>query len=332
MPDLVDSYLSHLTSKLRRDLPKDVAHEHVREIAAHLRESIAERVSAGESEEAAAEAAIRGVGSDALVADSLVRAHSGISQLSVWRVALVPTLILFAFWFGPLSANSILSSAHAYIVWIPCLPLTFIGTFCYACWRSRRFLMAPIAAAMGLLLLIVCVQYQSSFFKAGLRFKDDVDAVAARESRTYLMRDKAALAQATTLAEMWKSKSPMSTPGSQLAPVSYLDKGPSTDRTPRPVHRHALVLVGSATEAKALWQKNGDLYLRMLQGSVRADERSPYLNPNHGVPPLSAAIVPWSEGFGGVWLCLAALNLIILGLGRWYRATITRNWRPARLA
>lgn len=152
MGELVDSYLNKLEAKLLKALPKDVADDHVKEIGAHLNESIASQIDQGKTEVDATSDALKSVGSYVLVADGLIRAHAGITEESVWRTAAIPASLSAMYWFLPMAWHSWQPGLLMWS-WVFLVPLLFVVTFVRACVRSRRLLIAPTGLALFLVLL-----------------------------------------------------------------------------------------------------------------------------------------------------------------------------------
>jgi hypothetical protein len=325
---MLDSYLSQLEAKLRQALPRDIAEEHSREIGAHLRDSIAERIVAGEDENVAIEAALQHIGSEALVADGLIYAHTGFAKKSVWRIAWVPALILFAFWFMPIIANPLMSSNGVFQAWVIGVPTAFLGIFCFTCLKTRRFVMAPIGAAMAVLLIALVVQDRLSYLSAKPAY---ANYAQASDSLQRAERIQNRLSAVTVLNAEWTSKSPSKVPGSLMAPVRFAHStlGSNGKRSLTPGFR--VVLTHSATEARALWKQNGHDYMRELNIALVAEQQNPAVGLITGMPPIWPSLIAWTEGLSGTWLVLGALNLIVLGLNRLRREIVSRRWRPVSL-
>ncbi len=329
MDKMLDSYLEQLGNRLRAKLPQDIVDEHVREIGDHLRESVDERVLAGESEQVATENALRRIGSDTLVADGLIYAHTGLAKMSVWRIAWVPAMIVFVFWGAPILALSAMDALGVILAWLILLPGAFATTFGLACVRSRRFVMAPIGAAMSLLLAMYCVQYQVTSTRLAAEQRANNLARAA-QSPQRVQRLQSAIQTAASLQHDWTTGK---VPGTLLAPtrVNSADWIASANHQ-RPTPNYLVVAANSAGEASKLWKQNGRRYVSELHLYLSAEHRSPAMEVESGLPPIGPAALAWAEGFGGVWSVLAGLNLLLIGIPRHRRTAASEQWRPAQLS
>jgi len=332
MVEMLDSYLKRLEAKLLTKLPKDVADEHVKEIGAHLRESIQERISAGESEQTATESALRHIGSDALVADGLIYAHSDIAKKSVWQLAWIPALLVFIFWCAPILAPSAFAKNAVTLPWIICIPGAFAYSFCSTCIRSRRFVMAPIGAAMALLLLIYAIQFQVSWRQLYDEQSVEVAARVARVPlRTHLLQS--AIQTGISLEQAWKSTDSAAGPKSLIAPKRVAGNGwsPSVDPA-HPTPSFELVAAHSASEAKLLWKQNGRRYLSELNQYLTAERRVTAAAVDPGPPQMGPALLAWAEGTVGILAALATLNILLIAIPRRRRNLASERWKPAPLS
>lgn len=273
MPDTVADYLARLQSRLLRKMPKSVADEHVLEIELHLRESIADELAQGKSEAEAELAAIRALGSDVLIAESLIWHHRGLNSCSDWRFAWVPAAILISY--GALAWGVVDVRWHypswisTYAIWVPAL---FVTTFSISCWRSRRLLLKPIAVAASVFLAVILFTYclfGSSGFSARSEEMRQANVREIDNDMSYLVEN---LQSAKTLQKGAMSGLPLN--GMYQSPdQSYMLINAHSYYVPpivsiikKPVWQ--LNYTPSRTTAKELWLKNGKQYFAQLAGSL----------------------------------------------------------------
>lgn len=335
--NLVDAYLFRLRSRLLRRLPGDVADDHVNEIRMHLNQSIADQVLIGVPEDRAIVDSLRRVGSDALVADGLIRTHSGIADLPVWRLAWLPTLIGLAYCFIPL-----MYTEGPTPEWLPAvlwLPSCFLVAFSYACWRSRRFLLTPIAVGAfvvfsGLILQTV------AFSPIGLtKRSQEMRSRSLIGYQRQIANCTLSVTQARSLMAADGRRIDQSGQAERVAPKRVRDvefaSGPYS-----PIEREVdhgwtvnLAPVTTIAEAKDLWRKNGSSYIQMQTQTLQraeADYQSFRALKLDGAE-LTSVMLRIGTAVLTILGIVATLNASVLGLGMLYRVAIARRWRPERL-
>ena len=278
MPDFIEVYLNRLRSRLKMKISNLVVEEHMLEIELHLRDSVARELAQDKSEEEAKRAAIRAFGNDALIAEGLIRQYRGLNNCSDWRFAWIPAGILVSY--GALAWGMVdvrwpyPSWISAYAIWVPALLVT---TFSISCWRSRRFLMKPIAVAasvfLALILFIYCF-FGSSGFSAHSEEIRQANIHEIDEAMPYLMSNlkrAEALEKAAVSGQLDQGQSEAPEKSYMLvnAHSFYVPSIVSIEKKPE----FQLTSMSSTKMAKILWKKNGTLYLAQLDRALR-DMRS----------------------------------------------------------
>ncbi len=330
MSDLVGSYLSRLEKALQRQMPKSVAEEHVGEIAVHLRESIAEQVQAGKTEAEATIAALQKLGNDAMVADGLIRAHTGIGRLSSWRLGWIPAVILLVYLLVPGVITDIQSATPQFAVWAVFVPLCLIMTFVFACWRSRRVLMLPIAAALSIFFIAAVLQEACAPYGAVAKHHGEhLEQMAVVGSQIEGLTTM--IAEADSLQAGKPINASPRAPGGLMAPKLVYKTGPTGAH---PYSAFELTPVASQAEAKELWSKEGGLYLWFLHRSLNHSlkERRRLEAENQVTTALVKSSLPMAWVVFQMWLCIGLFNLAIVGMGRLHRVATAHFWKPAHLA
>lgn len=330
MANIVEAYLQRLHSRLRRKLPEAEAHEFVKEISSHLRDCILERIRRGESEQSAALAALRAIGSDRAVADSLLRARSGIDERSVWQTAWPAGLAIVGYCFVFLGTENDLLDSHFsfYLSWIA---TAFTVLFAMICWRSRRLLWKPILATIAMVSAVVFTS-QVVFEKQDLaRTVSKMDRMITL-AKTQITQAEAATAGRPSGAFEALGAGYYSAP--KLNPINmvhYVNWTPILVRDgKRLVYQPSVV--ASKEEAQRLWHANGAAYVK----SLRVGLEDFIVNRNRLArerPNLSSALALAKDtqiGAIGFFFTLMVLNCLILLASILFRSATSRLWRPER--
>jgi hypothetical protein len=332
MSDLVDNYLSRLQTRLEKRMPQRIAEERVREVEGHLRESVASRICDGNSLEQAAVEALQALGSDALLAEGLIRQHLGLNNRQAWKFAWLPCLALFSYGLVPWTINEVQFPTwiETFVSWNVSILVLSLG---YACWRSRRFLLKPIAIVLGLVFVLDMLNFvvlSSAGFTAHseelrkqivVGFDQNIWDAKSKIAKTEQMRSDALNEKTVspTMAPTW------SVVGNEegIAGVPFTVKSP-----PTPVL--SLRQVPDPGEAKTLWEKNGTRYLRTLHGELNEAIRNQKFWRDFKSDPIMLRNAAWSF-FRELLVCgmiLAAFNALILAGQRAIVSIRTRLWRP----
>ena len=313
MPDSVESYLISLHTRLAKRMSVPLAEEHVREIGMHLRDSVASRVEIGNSLEVATVEALQALGSDALVADGLIRLHLGLNTRSVWRFVWLPCLVILTYGFVPWTMNMVEFPTwmETYANWIP---FGVISTFGYACWRSRKVLMKPMSLTLVAVLAFTVLNFSVfSPYGASQHSHDLRMRVVAGFDRN--IRDTKAKIIA---AETMRRNAVVGL--SRLAP-SWNTVGFSSDIAGLPFTHHESkvpVLGWQATSsqqmAKALWAKNGNAFIGNLNKELQDEQSNKrmWLNIHPNMTWIKDVAIRTSEMMFLIWTLLAAINLAVL--------------------
>ena len=311
------------------------AAEHVEEVRGHLAESIKDSVAQGSTAEEAQITALRNIGSDRLVADGILRAHSGIGEISTWRIGALPALIVCAYGVIPIYLAAGTQSPDwlgAFAMWLPTATLL---TFIYACIRSRKLVLKPLVAAFAFILVInlaqICLTAPSSY---GAHSPN----VARFDHYINDLNQKIADAQTRV-----RTGDPMLASQGQsgyMAPSTYwvtdTAQGPF-DPIEHEVHRRLttqLVPIASAGQARDAWGRSGPAYVEQLKSDLaeNAKFRSYWVNTKFTPSIVVTAAGRLLEMLGSVLAVLFLINAACLGLVWLAKAWFRRTWRPERLA
>jgi len=332
----IDAYLGRLSNRLGRKLSKGEAAEHVLEIGAHLREGCEHLAQLGQSKLEAEVEALRRLGSDRLVAENLLREHSGVLSLSVWRLAWLPALLLLSADFLPRLLIGRLRP-ELFNLWI-FAPWIGAILFVIACWRSRRLIVVPLVAATFLASVGAVVLFtfgpsgvtESSalerhqeiahFDQAIRRLKDLVDQVR-------LISPNAPLPPAFTMKGGYWAPSEslvVNLRSSSLNPIAV-----ETGRT-RTID---LKPVASEAVAKRLWREHGAAFSARLNCELNEQRslRYHWQTMLHGWSQVRICSIQVLSSYGPVVVMITLLNVLALTARKWRDEIVQRTWRPERL-
>jgi len=327
--NLIDSYLSRLEARLQRRLQTSQTKEHVQEIGVHLHESISDQVSKGKPENAATLDALRSLGSDRLVADSLIRAHSGINERSAWRVTWFSIMLLLIYC---LSYQGIKLTTEywleGYLRWIAA---GFTAAFVYACWRSRKLLIVPVAVSVG----IVCF---ATVFQGSV-FYDQNNRRTLQFVNRLIAGGEEQLKELGSVSKTYKNSSFDPLDPIYWAPkplvtrvVSAVNWTPFTYEIGRKTPLQ-LAPVRSQAEASALWKLNGDQFAKNLRDGIRHEKEVRTQLLGDKFDPQAFATLAFTTILDalGFIVAIMAVNVLTLGLGSLHRKAISQLWRPDQL-
>ena len=340
MPDLVENYLRRLQTRLEKRMPLRLAEDHVREIQLHLAESVASRVERGNSTEKATVEALQALGSDALLAEGLIRQHLGLNILSPWRFAWLPCLALLTYGLVPweISEVQVPTWIETFASWNI---LILVLSFGYACWRSRRLIMKPIALALGLMFILDMIHF-AAFSSAGFtghssELRKQIIAGFDRNIRDVKSEIKSA---EKMRSDAWNGFEPKVMTPTMMAPawsVGVNERGVAgvpISIADAPTLVLSLKPVSDRREAMALWSKNGTGYLRRLHGDLNEAVLNQKFWLNFTPDPRRLLFAAWSFlQYGATFgVILAAFNMLVLGAQRACGAVRSRLWKPAQPA
>jgi len=339
MDSLLESYLGRISKRLRRSLPATVAEEHLKEIGLHLSESIADQMVAGKSERAATIEAVRRMGSDVLVADGILRAHSKIGEMSVWRLARVPSLIVMLYCVVPVAMGE-MRPVPEWLIPLPLyLPTCFVIFFSYACLRSRRVLVLPVAVAfaVGLIAFLIDIMAFSGFGYTArshqemrLMLRQNQSQIAMLQSQVERGANlKSAYVEGTAKASRFglEAPQPERTYTSGSGPWLPVDQTSVTSRW-------VLQPASTVDVAVRQWTKHGDEYLTALKADMQNQLaiRRRLLSSRLDAATLVGYAGNYTLLVGVVWLGILIWNLAFLGFGWLYRRAVSRMWQRGRFA
>lgn len=334
MPKLIDAYLARLTKRIDRRLPVDEAHDHVQEIGQHIAECRASLEQAGVGPEQAEVEALRQLGSERLIAEGLIREHRGFGLRSVWRIALIPSIVLLVALLVPeaFMVWPIMMGALDLMIWLPA-----IGTalFVFGCLRSRRVLLLPMATALLLSLLGSLI-----FFANGPEGITAHAAIEREKNITGFDQEIARLRGGYAAAKSVATSGPI--PAAFRSGTGFL--APQIQDSPRyersiynPIgwqtaSLRRVVLAPAATEGEArrLWMQIGSAYAHQLANDIAEQQsgRSYWVQSKGGWDKLGRA-----AGIGIIFILqaiavFAAINFAALGAVVLRDRIIRSRWRP----
>lgn len=337
MPNLTDAYIARLSNRIGRKIPVLEVQDHVQEIRHHIAECRATLERDGVAPEQAEVEALKQLGSERLIAEGMIREHRGFAVRSVWRIALIPSLVLVVAFLVPEAFMiwPITMGAMDVMIWLPA-----IGTalFVFACLRSRRILLLPMAAV-----LVLTFAGSLLFFANGPSGVTAHAAIEREKNITGFDREIARLRGDYAAAKSVPASGPI--PAAFRSGAGFLapqvQDSPSYERSiynpvgwPTPSQRR-VVLAPAATEGEARqgWLQSGPAYAHQLANDIaeQQSERSYWVQSKGGWDKLGQA-----AGMGVVFTLqaiavFAAINFAALG-GLMLRDRIIRSrWRPDRV-
>ena len=323
--ELVTAYLDRIAARIRWRLPKVAADNQLRFFGDQLRGKIDARIAGGQVRWDAAVWELRSAGSDRAVADRFIRAHYKWDKRPAWRVALLPVILIL----GSVYGSICVFSPGLQSVWSPvfalCLLAITVLVFIDAIRVSRKFLMAPLAYALGLL-WVASVIYSLCFSVEGV-------TAYSRHLREDIFRPEREKGIAALTDEISRVKSVLAgnkTPAAAgfigIAPRAsgeYLLVRSRNSAIPRD-----LVEVSSEVESLKRWADLGPGYLARLETNLDITKKR--LIPRGAILPGPDSIVQLSIEtavmFGGFWSFIGLLNLLVLEVLRAMQELVRNRW------
>lgn len=336
MNDRLDAYLNEVQKILSRHLPEQARAEKLAELRSHLHLACKDaRKQAGSDDDAAREA-IRQMGSARVVAEDLIRQYKGFDTKSEWVLAEKPLALAVAI------------SAGFYIYpWFPGINamewriqtmrwsgLLLLGVFGWSVWRSRRWLVRPLAiftvawAVLGSLYASTQGIRIPGETLLGFSFAENrpirkqmAEQVKSLDYR--LARGERVLASIRAGNHLTAEQLTLGVPSSNvLIETAYV---PGSIYSPSRTRATAYYLTSQAygLPAEELWKREGDAtiaYLRKQRDELRAALSS--------TDRLQQRVLPSAFTCLGVALhiaFLAAFNWLLLHLSDRRRQAITRR-------
>jgi len=337
---LVLVYLSRVEARLSKQLSASEVSEHIDELTFHLRESINDQVSRGESEDAATVQSLRAIGSDRLVADSLIRARTGINARSSWRFAWLSVIILLLYGLVPLTFFYLEPVPDWLLTYTSWLPTFFAVSFAYACWRSRRALFAPIAVTATILFAATMIEVVA-FSPVGytsFSSRSQAHTIAGfqrniTDFEKQIQFAKSGLSSRPYPASLRQSSYFMAPKPEVVAYEGNVEGLPFSTETGRNTII-ALMPCTSEREARGLWAQFGTQYAVSLEGSVRylKSNQDHWRKAKQDPKEIGMAAIRSLEAYALIFAVIMALNLFVIGLAAIHRKAIALVWRPERLA
>ena len=324
MDDLHAVYLSRLQARLSRRLPEPVVREYVSEINLHIQESIADQVSRGQTVEIATVHALKAVGSERLVADSLIRARNGINARSAWSFAWIPVCILMLYGLITMSFSLVEPPSERLVTIVSWLPNCFFLSLVVACWRSRRSLFGPMATTIAILFVATIVQVVG-FSPIGV-------TSLSRHTRAQLL-----FSLRTSISNLEDQIQFAHTSSSDIPFPPSLRYGhyfmAPKQAGLKPEYGYALVPVPSQGEARKLWNKFGTKYAASLGWELRNDRENQagWIKAKLDATEVRRIVVRLLAMAAFALSVILVGSLLVLGLGIAYRKMIEYLWRPERL-
>ncbi len=315
MSSLIETYLQELDQKLGKHVEPERRDEILRELRSHLwmsRQAAIQELHY--SEEEAEKTAIGCVGSSALLAEDLVRRESGVESKAAWRLALLPMCIFALAQVAPwATVFQGLSDYYWIISWISYASLL---AFVWAVWRSRRWLVAPMAAVLAFCFIATSLTFilapQSFFFgvnkdTAMAGYKRQIEE-ATRDIKTGERAQKGDLAAVQTTAGF---DAPRKVKNEHSFSLPFLPFAIPSGSVPW----YTRSTFGTAADAEAKWKENGAGYLAQLRDQIRNDKKGQELLSRNG--PLKFSDInlsPMVASFTYQLLVLGGVNAGMLAL------------------
>ncbi|MDR3689184.1 MAG: permease prefix domain 1-containing protein [Fimbriimonas sp.] len=339
MADLIDAYVSRLRFRLLRRLPRAVVDDHVKEIAGHLRESVADRIRSGMPEHQASTEALRSIGCDRLVADSLIRARTGIDRRTTWSLCRIAGPILLLYGVIPLSFFYLEPVPEWLMNETNWLPSLFVITFGYSCWRSRKLLIGPMAAIAAL----VCVAVLTEALAFGPMGYTSMSRQARAHTIAGFDRNIGQFEEEIEFARSrsWTKGFPSCLRSGEyfLAPkpqtvvderyISGVPIATSSSRSTQPM----LMPCATRQEAEGFWKRYGATFAPIIEQSLREAKSNQAFWRAAWMTPHELGLVVWRTAsiYGLILGVVVAINIWILAMEAAYRTLVARLWRPSRL-
>jgi hypothetical protein len=259
-----DAYQSRLRELLLRKLPESRTDELVREFASHLSMSTQAKSAAGLAETEAERQAVAELGSVEVLVEDLIRRESGIDTKSVWKIASWSIVSFAVYGLG--------SWVYALRIqpYDP-LPTELMGyavllIFGTAVWRSRRWLLLPMAVAAVICPIMVTFMLlmQPMRVWAGESRQatlDGFDRQIARQ-RDDLRKGEAALrGNLAAVREGTQYRIPTETETISSLRLPFLPFSIPLPSTPQ----YTWLTSDSKTRAETAWKKDGSGYVAHLR-------------------------------------------------------------------
>ncbi len=340
MANLIDTYLHRVEQRLVKRMPRPNAEECVREIGSHLIEDVQNQIESGMSLEDAEIRAIQNLGSDRLIADSLIRSHSKIDKLSVWRTSWVSMTILLLYGIIPVTFMQFSPVPEWLLSFVGLLPTCFLASFCYGIWRSRRIVVKPVITC-------VAIVFASVIFEAVLFSPSGVTPMSARARNVMVSNFESSIASMD--AKLVAAKDIQQ---DQLFPIVFRDKNaylaPTTDLgtvqseiagipfTRSTGYQWSTHLDSFETEKEARmhWKKFGQAYIDSTTIELNEQRNNQEQVRSQRLDSTTAVGIAKRTGLGALTVVafVLALNFAVLGLSHLIRVIVRLKWRPAKLA
>lgn len=324
-----DAYLARLRKRLRR-LPAQEADDHVSEIRSHLKESAASLAKEGCA--APQVEALKRIGSDRLVAENLMRTHSGIADKPAWRLAWVPLLVLLVGDLIPQASSEIPAVFFGvysdYLIWFTWIAAVL---FFIACFRSRRWLAKPVIAALAFAMITSVVLF--AFGPAGVtahsadeRARDisAFDSYIANLDRK-MKQAQVAIAGGNAPYESGNLWVPTI---SDTVSMARSNLWPIETETGREKVGRLIPVTGQA-EARTMWQDAGTPYLEKLRADLEEQRklRQDWKTIPHGWHEVWKSAAYFGFAYTLMFAAMLAINGLALGAARTRSILIERRWR-----
>ena len=336
MADPIKMYCSRVSKRLSKRLKPSVAEELTREIEGHLRASFEDCISKGAHETDAYARCLKGIGSDYLVADSLIRAHQGLGAKSSWRIARIPCLILGMFWLVPLSFTHMSIVPDWWSTAIMWLPICFAITFCMAAWRSQRLLLGPTIAVVLLGLIAVSGDVLLLSPKGITRYAKSQRSQIISQLNERYSRQQSELREATDMLKKisWKgSYQPIET-APRLIPIAHSSMGPYLPISVRSpdTYQYSLQPEASPLIVRDLWIKNGNHYIRQIREEAAETQRElKDISTQIKVSDWAEILLRFIPIVFELGLIVLVINGVMVFAYRLRGSLISRWWSPQRL-
>ncbi len=321
MSSLIDTYLEDLGQRLSPHVSPEKRDEILMELRSHLLMSRRAAIEELElSEEEADTIALRLMGFSELLAEDLVRRESGVESKPAWRLALLP-MGLFAL---AQIVPWVFSTRGSYeLFWISdWLNYGSLLAFVWAVWRSRRWLIAPIAVV-----LTVCVA--GVFLTMMLAPPAIWFGVSKGEALAGYRRQIVEATEQIRAGElaMKGDLSAVGTGDGFAAPeLGTIQNSFSLPYLPFAIRGGDSAWYGRGTQpaaaaAQEKWKAHGAGYLAQLKEQIRNDKQGIELLSNTGAPkPGDFNLSIFVVTFAYQMLVLASVNTGVLALSnRWRR-------------
>jgi hypothetical protein len=271
--------------------------------------------------------AIKLMGAPALLAEDLIRRESGIEAKPAWRVALLPVAFIVVAQLAVLLIS--VTGAFSFYWVTEWLNYGVLASFVWAVWRSKRWLISPMAVALvacslawGLAFILVPA---SAWFGKG---KAEALADYARQLRS-LEKELLAGGQVVSRGTILKGNGPYHAPiAAHIEGTFSMPYVPFTIRYRDDAKWYSLQEERSLAEAQKKWQENGPGYLAHLRKEIQITKEGQTMLTTdslaHRIQNVRIAPVAINLSYQLVFLTAVNAGVLLLAARRRQRKANTR--------